>query len=160
VSAVSTWGLPSGVTVGRFVPGPRGGRIVLLTDEPRVVLAAIIEAPLGPMTVATTHLSFVPGWNVRQLHRTQRALRELSAPRLLLATSTCPAGSCGSSLAGACSPADPPTPQRDHVSNLIMYCWTRKVRRAFHPFKRARLRRSRSSTTAPHRRTDGIVSQI
>jgi endonuclease/exonuclease/phosphatase family metal-dependent hydrolase len=84
VSAVSTWGLPSGVTVGRFVPGPRGGRIVLLTDEPRVVLAAIIEAPLGPMTVATTHLSFVPGWNVRQLHRTQRALRELPAPRLLL----------------------------------------------------------------------------
>jgi endonuclease/exonuclease/phosphatase family metal-dependent hydrolase len=36
------------------------------------------------MTVATTHLSFVPGWNVRQLHGTQRALRELPAPQFLI----------------------------------------------------------------------------
>jgi endonuclease/exonuclease/phosphatase family metal-dependent hydrolase len=79
-----TWLPPAPVPAPVFVPGPRGGRVLLLKDEPRVVLAAIIEAPTGPMTVATTHLSFVPGWNVRQLHRTQRALRQLPAPRFLL----------------------------------------------------------------------------
>lgn len=79
-----TWLPPAPVPAPVFVPGPHGGHLVLLADEPRVVLAAIIETPLGPMTVATTHLSFVPGWNVRQLHRAQRALRELPAPRLLL----------------------------------------------------------------------------
>jgi endonuclease/exonuclease/phosphatase family metal-dependent hydrolase len=66
-----------------FVPGPGGG-VILLDDEPRVLLVAVVEASTGPMTVATTHLSFVPGWNVRQLRRVIRALRTLPAPRLLL----------------------------------------------------------------------------
>ncbi len=79
-----TWLPPAPLPAPVLVPGPRGGRLLLLEDEPRVVLAAIIEAPTGPITVATTHLSFVPGWNVRQLHRTQRALRGLPAPRFLL----------------------------------------------------------------------------
>jgi endonuclease/exonuclease/phosphatase family metal-dependent hydrolase len=79
-----TWLPHTPVPAPVFVPGPRGGRVVLLKDEPRVVLAAIIEAPIGPITVATTHLSFVPGWNIRQLRQTQRALRQLPAPRFLL----------------------------------------------------------------------------
>ena len=79
-----TWLPRTPVPAPVFVPGPRGGRVLLLKDEPRVVLAAIIEAPIGPITVATTHLSFVPGWNIRQLHQTQRALRQLPAPRFLL----------------------------------------------------------------------------
>ena len=86
-----TWLPPAPVPAPVFVPGPRGGRVLLLQDEPRVVLAAIIESPIGPMTVATTHLSFVPGWNVRQLHRTQRALRQLPAPRFLLGDLNVPA---------------------------------------------------------------------
>ena len=45
---------------------PKAG-LLLLKDEPRVLLAAVVETPRGPVTVATTHLSFVPGWNVRQL---------------------------------------------------------------------------------------------
>jgi len=56
----------------------------LLKDEPRVLLAAVLETPQGPMTVATTHLSFVPGWNLRQLRHAVRALRALPAPRVLL----------------------------------------------------------------------------
>ena len=79
-----TWLPRAPVPAPVFVPGPRGGRVLLLQDEPRVVLAAVIEAPIGPITVATTHLSFVPGWNLRQLHQTQRALRQLPAPRFLL----------------------------------------------------------------------------
>jgi endonuclease/exonuclease/phosphatase family metal-dependent hydrolase len=62
---------------------PEGG-LLLLKDEPRVLLAAVVETPRGPMTVATTHLSFVPGWNLRQLRHAVRALRALPAPRVLL----------------------------------------------------------------------------
>ena len=53
-------------------------RVLLLRDEPRVGLAAEVETPAGLMNVATTHLSFVPGWNVMQLRRLTRALRRLT----------------------------------------------------------------------------------
>jgi len=68
---------------------PRG--VALLKDEPRVLLAAVVETPHGPMTIATTHLSFVPGWNVRQLRHAVRALRALPAPRVLLGDLNMPA---------------------------------------------------------------------
>jgi endonuclease/exonuclease/phosphatase family metal-dependent hydrolase len=58
-------------------------RLVLVKDEPRVAVAAIVELPAGPMTVATTHLSFVPGWNTVQLRRLVAALRALPGPQLL-----------------------------------------------------------------------------
>jgi endonuclease/exonuclease/phosphatase family metal-dependent hydrolase len=61
-----------------------GTGIRLLEDEPRVLLAAVLDTPHGELTVATTHLSFVPGWNVRQLRTAVRALRALPAPRILL----------------------------------------------------------------------------
>ena len=64
----------------------------LLKDEPRVLLAAVLDTPLGPMTVATTHLSFVPGWNLRQLRHAVRALRTLPAPRVLLGDLNMPTG--------------------------------------------------------------------
>jgi endonuclease/exonuclease/phosphatase family metal-dependent hydrolase len=73
-----------------FVAAPGGG-LVLLRDEPRVVLAAVVEAPCGPLTVAATHLSFVPGWNIRQLRRVVRELAELPAPRVLLGDLNVPA---------------------------------------------------------------------
>jgi endonuclease/exonuclease/phosphatase family metal-dependent hydrolase len=66
-----------------WVPGPGGGP-VLLRDEPRVLLAAVLDGPAGPLTVATTHLSFVPGCNAWQLRTVLAALRRLPAPRLLL----------------------------------------------------------------------------
>ena len=55
-------------------------RFLLLQDEPRVCLAAEVETPAGRMTVATTHLSFAPGWNVMQLRRLTRALGRLTPP--------------------------------------------------------------------------------
>jgi len=69
---------------------PEGG-LLLLKDEPRVLLAAVVETPRGPVTVATTHLSFVPGWNLRQLRHAVRALRALPAPRVLLGDLNMPA---------------------------------------------------------------------
>ena len=56
----------------------------LVSDEPRVALAAGIETPRGRLTVATTHLSFIPGWNVLQLRRLMRALAAPSGPLLLM----------------------------------------------------------------------------
>jgi endonuclease/exonuclease/phosphatase family metal-dependent hydrolase len=73
-------------------PVPVGGRVLLLPDEPRVLLAAVVDTPHGPLTVATTHLSFVPGWNVRQLRRAVRALRALPGPRVLLGDLNLPPG--------------------------------------------------------------------
>ncbi|MEV0808814.1 endonuclease/exonuclease/phosphatase family protein [Micromonospora sp. NPDC050200] len=82
---------PAPVRSPVYVPGPGGG-LVLLRDEPRVVLAAILDTPHGPLTVAATHLSFVPGWNAHQLRRVVRALRALPAPRILLGDLNLPAG--------------------------------------------------------------------
>jgi hypothetical protein len=40
-------------------------------------MAGVIDSPLGVLTIATTHLSFVPGWNVHQLRRLRRDLTPL-----------------------------------------------------------------------------------
>ncbi|WP_446214890.1 endonuclease/exonuclease/phosphatase family protein [Micromonospora sp. IBHARD004] len=82
---------PAPVRSPIYVPGPGGG-LILLRDEPRVVLAAVLDTPHGPVTVAATHLSFVPGWNILQLRRVVRALRALPAPRILLGDLNLPAG--------------------------------------------------------------------
>jgi endonuclease/exonuclease/phosphatase family metal-dependent hydrolase len=66
-----------------FVPG-QSRRVIWLRDEPRVLVAAVVDGPGGEMTFATTHLSFVPGWNGFQLRRAVAALSRLPAPRVLL----------------------------------------------------------------------------
>jgi endonuclease/exonuclease/phosphatase family metal-dependent hydrolase len=87
----SPLGVPSGgAGAAGGGPGPRG-RFMWLRDEPRVVLAAVVEGPDGPFTVATTHLSFVPAWNAGQLRLAVRALRRLPSPRVLLGDLNMPA---------------------------------------------------------------------
>ncbi|MGB9375909.1 MAG: endonuclease/exonuclease/phosphatase family protein [Mycobacteriales bacterium] len=101
-------------------PGARR-RVILIQDEPRVLLAAVVDGPAGPMTVATTHLSFVPGWNVWQVRRVCRELRRLPAPRLLLGDLNLPGRLAGvvsgwRMLARAATyPAADPRVQLDHV---------------------------------------------
>ncbi|HEX3623165.1 MAG TPA: endonuclease/exonuclease/phosphatase family protein [Acidimicrobiales bacterium] len=73
------------------VPGGRG-RVILLPDEPRVALAAEVQSPAGPLLVATTHLSFVPGWNVVQLRQVTRALAAFGLPCVLLGDLNMPGG--------------------------------------------------------------------
>ncbi|MGH3848164.1 MAG: endonuclease/exonuclease/phosphatase family protein [Pseudonocardiaceae bacterium] len=51
-----------------YVPGAKG-RFIVLADEPRVGLVAMIKGPSGLLAVACTHLSFVPAWNARQLRQ-------------------------------------------------------------------------------------------
>lgn len=63
-------------------PGRRRPRVLWVPDEPRAAVAAVLDSPR--MTVVSTHLSFVPGANVRQLRRLCRWLEDLPSPRLLL----------------------------------------------------------------------------
>jgi endonuclease/exonuclease/phosphatase family metal-dependent hydrolase len=97
------------------------GRVMFLRDEPRVLVAAVVESPIGLMTVASTHLSFVPGWNVRQLRWVIRALRTMPAPRVLLADLNLP-GRLASTFSGwrrlgrrPTYPSPAPKVQFDHV---------------------------------------------
>lgn len=67
------------------------GRPTMVYDEPRAAIAARVVTPIGPVTVASAHLSFVPGWNVVQLLRLTRWLTRLPGPRLLLGDLNMPA---------------------------------------------------------------------
>ncbi len=44
----------------------------------------MVDGPLGVMTLATTHLSFVPGYNGAQLRKVTAFLSALPGPRVLL----------------------------------------------------------------------------
>jgi endonuclease/exonuclease/phosphatase family metal-dependent hydrolase len=55
----------------------------LVRDEPRVAIAAVVETPMGVMTIANTHLSFVRWWNGRQLKLLVRSLAHLPRPLML-----------------------------------------------------------------------------
>lgn len=99
-------------------------RLLMVKDEPRVAVAAVLQTTAGPMTVATTHLSFVPGWNVVQLRRLVASLRRLPAPQLLTGDLNIPgrlprAVASWRRLADAPTfPAHDPAVQLDHVLAL------------------------------------------
>jgi endonuclease/exonuclease/phosphatase family metal-dependent hydrolase len=103
------------------VPIPGTRRVLWLKDEPRVGLAAVLRTPAGPLTVATTHLSFVPGWGLVQLRRLVRELRALPAPRVLLGDLNLPgpvpalATRWTPLVRGRTFPAPRPRLQLDHV---------------------------------------------
>lgn len=65
-----------------YLPGPN--KVMVVDEEPRAAVIGQFETPLGPLTVANTHLSFVPGWNRRQLRSLTRDLRGLPGPHLLV----------------------------------------------------------------------------
>lgn len=67
------------------VPGPGGRpRLIVVPEEPRVALAAVVRTPDGPVTVVSTHLSFIPPAAVRQLRAVTRWAAAMPGPRLLL----------------------------------------------------------------------------
>ena len=102
-----------------YVPGRH--RFILLPDEPRAAVAALVDGPSGPLWVANCHLSFVPGWNAVQLRRLTRELAGLGHPCVLLGDlnlpGTVPARVSGwRTLARAKTfPADEPKLQIDHA---------------------------------------------
>jgi endonuclease/exonuclease/phosphatase family metal-dependent hydrolase len=112
-------------------------RPAIVHDEPRVAVAAEVATEDGPVTVATTHLSFIPGWNLVQLRRLVRALDgEVGAGPLVLTgdLNTGPRrASRVSGLAGlAAGPTFPvaqPRAQLDHVLGRGVRARDAEVRR-------------------------------
>lgn len=93
----------------------------LVRDEPRVAVVAHVETPGGGISVANTHLSFVPWWNGRQLRALVRALAGAGRPLALMGDLN-----MGTARATAITgmtqaadhltfPADAPREQLDHV---------------------------------------------
>jgi endonuclease/exonuclease/phosphatase family metal-dependent hydrolase len=65
-----------------YLSEPR--RWIVAHEEPRSAVVAGLDTPHGPMMVANTHLSFVPGWNRLQLQRIRRHLASFAGPQLLM----------------------------------------------------------------------------
>ncbi|MFI6444348.1 endonuclease/exonuclease/phosphatase family protein [Kitasatospora sp. NPDC050543] len=63
---------------------PRRPGLTLVRDQPRAAIAAVLEGERGPFTVLAVHLSFVPGWNVRQLLALRSWIADLPRPHVLL----------------------------------------------------------------------------
>jgi endonuclease/exonuclease/phosphatase family metal-dependent hydrolase len=65
-----------------YLRGPN--RVQVVNEEPRAAVIARLETPVGLLTVANTHLSFVPGWNRRQMRLLMRDLRGFPGPHVLM----------------------------------------------------------------------------
>lgn len=121
---VSSWRilrLPRMPRVGLPMPVPGTRQWQWVPDEPRVAVCARVSAPFGDVTVAATHLSFVPAWNAWQLRRVVSQLRRLPGPYLLMGDLNLP-GPLPRLFAGwrclareATFPAHAPHAQLDHV---------------------------------------------
>jgi endonuclease/exonuclease/phosphatase family metal-dependent hydrolase len=102
-----------------YLPGPN--RVQIVDEEPRAAVITCLDTPLGALTVANTHLSFVPGWNRLQLRRLVRDLRGFPGPHVLMGDLNMPPASAArySSLRPLATaptfPADAPQRQLDHV---------------------------------------------
>ncbi|EUA07372.1 endonuclease/Exonuclease/phosphatase family protein [Mycobacterium xenopi 4042] len=101
-----------------YLPGPRRVRIV--NEEPRAAVIARLDTDLGPLTVANTHLSFVPGWNRVQLRRLVRDLRGFPGPGAdgrpeHRSARAGPPDRVAAARHGATFPADNPDRQLDHI---------------------------------------------
>ncbi len=99
-----------------------GGRLPsLVRDEARVAIVADVDVPDGPLTVVTTHLSFLPVSNGRQLRRLMRNLPRHGHPLLHLGDLNMPPGRAqrltglAPLASGATFPSHAPTRQIDHV---------------------------------------------
>jgi endonuclease/exonuclease/phosphatase family metal-dependent hydrolase len=70
------------VRVPVWIPG--ANKLTVLKEEPRVAVVGTFDTPLGTLTAASTHLSFVPGWNHRQLAQLRRELATHQEPVIIL----------------------------------------------------------------------------
>lgn len=59
-------------------------KVIRVRDEQRAAIAACVMTEAGPLTVVTAHLSFVPGYNVRQLHLIRKWCADLPRPLVVL----------------------------------------------------------------------------
>ncbi|MDH6197945.1 endonuclease/exonuclease/phosphatase family metal-dependent hydrolase [Mycobacterium frederiksbergense] len=97
-----------------YVSGIRRFRVI--HEEPRAAMVARVDTPLGAITVANTHLSFVPGWNRVQLWHLVRDVSGFPGPRLLMGDLNVGEPGHWRPLGAAPTfPAEAPTTQLDHI---------------------------------------------
>lgn len=102
-----------------YLPGP--GKVIIVDEEPRAAVIAHIDSPRGKLIVVNTHLSFVPGWNRRQLRRLRRDLATVTDPTVVMGDlnldAPVPERILGfrSLAAHPTFPLDSPTQQLDHI---------------------------------------------
>ncbi|MCI3924880.1 endonuclease/exonuclease/phosphatase family protein [Paenibacillus sp. TRM 82003] len=109
------------------LPPGAGRRLRLVPDEPRAVVAAVVDARAPgaagsrPVSVLGTHLSFSPLRAVAQLRELRRWAADLPRPLVLLGDLNLPPGVLGRALpwrplvAGATFPSPAPRVQLDHA---------------------------------------------
>jgi endonuclease/exonuclease/phosphatase family metal-dependent hydrolase len=105
-----------------LVPTSRGRLVPLVVpDEPRAAIAAVVQTDLGIVTAIGTHLSFLPLRAVLQLRHIVRWSAGLPGPRVLLGDLNLP-GAAPQRLTGwrrladlATFPAQQPRRQLDHA---------------------------------------------
>ena len=59
-------------------------KVIVVHEEPRAAVVASIDTPAGPLAVACTHLSFVPGWGRWQLRRLRQGLDRVEGPVVIM----------------------------------------------------------------------------
>jgi endonuclease/exonuclease/phosphatase family metal-dependent hydrolase len=102
-----------------WLPGPR--KVIIVREEPRALVIGNLDTPMGPLLVANTHLSFVPGLGWLQLRRIRRDLAAMPGTLLLMGdlnmAHPVPVRATGyRSLATHLTfPADAPDRQLDHI---------------------------------------------
>ncbi|WP_188944935.1 endonuclease/exonuclease/phosphatase family protein [Nakamurella endophytica] len=107
------------VTVPVYLRTPR--KVILVKEEPRSVVVGRLRTPFGPVVVANTHLSFVPGWGRLQLSRLRRDLAAFTEPVVLMGDLNMPAprpaAITGWTSLGAAPtfPVESPDRQLDHI---------------------------------------------
>ena len=83
----------------------KGAKFIYVKDEPRVALVAQLA---NGLTIATTHLSFVPGVNIFQLNRLSSFIKKLPGEKILTGDLNLP-GNTPSKLSEFKSLANTPT---------------------------------------------------
>jgi endonuclease/exonuclease/phosphatase family metal-dependent hydrolase len=103
-----------------WLPEPR--KWIIVHDEPRPVVVGHFDTPRGPLVVANTHLSFVPGWRRIQLLRIRRDLAAIPGDLVLMGDLNMPEPGperitrYRSLVTGLPTfPADQPQRQLDHI---------------------------------------------
>jgi endonuclease/exonuclease/phosphatase family metal-dependent hydrolase len=106
----------------KFAMRFRGSPVpVMVHDEPRVAVAAVVDTPHGEATMVNTHLSFIEWWNKHQLRTLMKSLRGCDQPLLLMGDLNMGPDKAGSitgmhPLATAPTfPAHEPREQIDHI---------------------------------------------
>ncbi len=102
-----------------YLRAPR--KVLVVHEEPRAVVVGHFRTPAGPLAVANTHLSFVPGWSRLQLTRIRRDLAAFDEPVVLMGdfnmTPPRPGAITGYRALAAhpTFPVDPADRQLDHI---------------------------------------------